>query len=183
MKSIDHLRKHLWTSTIPVFVLLVSLLPDQCIAAVDGDLDDSSEGDVQVSLSILPSIQLQQVDDIRLNITDRRVDNDFEQSFCISGNQYGKYTLTATGSSQNESNYVLYNNNLDELPYLVFYKGDRQKFDPINPGESSKVYDVAPYTQACEQPAFFKIVFRSEDLLRVKSGLYTGSLTITISPL
>lgn len=161
------------------------LLPLSLAASTQGELEDTSTGTVIVSLSILPSIQLQDVENLRLNITDRKSDNHFEQSFCVTGNKYGKYTITAIGSGQNLDQFLLFNESVEELPYSVGYMGDPSSgaFDQLRPGIPSRVYEVTPFNEGCEKSASFKISFLSTDLTRVNSGLYTGQLTLTVSPI
>lgn len=155
------------------------------MAATEGASDDTSTGTVSISLSVLPSLQIQNVDNIRFNITDRKIDAYYEQSFCVMGSKFGKYTVTALGSDQDLDNFLLRNDKNQELPYSVGYRGDTQRgeFDPLAPGTPSPVYDVIPYNENCGDSVSFQITFRSEHLLRVKSGLYTGHLTLTVSPL
>ena len=106
-------QKQLQTTVRKATLLaLVAILACSSQAAIEGEPDTiSSTGAVQVSLSITPSIQLQTVEDIRLNITDRKSDNHFQQSFCVTGNRFGKYNVTATGSFQTEEFFILYNTN------------------------------------------------------------------------
>lgn len=154
-------------------------------ASEDGEIDDTSQGIVQVSLSILPSIQLENVDDIRLNITNRRIDNHFEQTFCVTGNRHAKYTVTASGSADNQYQFLLYNNQMDSLPYSVNFREDANStaWDSLYPDQPSRGYNVTPFSSDCENAALFRITFSSTDLTRVKSGLYTGHLTLTVSPI
>ena len=106
--------------------ILLILIPGAGFAAVSGQLADKSEGTIQVSLSILPAIRIDTVNNINLRIDDRNIDTSFTEKLCISGNLDGKYNLTAQGSSSNANHFTLKNSDQGELIYHVAYRGNSQ---------------------------------------------------------
>jgi hypothetical protein len=157
-----------------------------CLAAAsnDGEVDQESTGTIQISLSIQPSIRIDIVDDIRLNIVDRNVDTNFSEYLCITGNFGGKYQLIAYGSNDSSDNFTLTNTQGEELAYYVAYRGNKRQsqFDTLSPGTPSPVYDLVMDQSSCSDQHSFKITFRSQHLNQVESGLYTGYLTLLVSP-
>lgn len=152
-------------------------------AARDGVLDsDRSEGEIRISLSILPSLQINVVNQISVDIRNVMIDTEFEEYVCISGSDGGRYQLIATGQG---GAFELSSSEGDRLPYNVLYNGalGGDSFDELQSGEASPIYDIATSASDCAQSPNFKVQFRSEDLRVVRSGLYTGALTLLVSPL
>lgn len=160
----------------------LATLPVAAMAANDGRADESSSGVIEISLSILPSMQIDTVTDIRLNITDRSVDANFSESFCVTGNTGGRYTIVAEGSESVNRRFLLRNNEGEPLEYDVSFLGipDGDQYDLLVPGEASPPYPLNE--SKCEARTAFKITFRSEDLKAAGSGLYSGYLTMVVSP-
>jgi len=165
-----------------ILALLVGIACGQVFAAEDGRTDESSTGTIEVSLSIVPSIQINTVADIHLNITDRSRDATFSEPFCVTGNSE-RYTVVAEGSRPNGT-FLLENEGGDRLEYEVSYLGDpdRGTFDRLEPGTPSPVYDVFAKESDCEGQTRLGITFLSEALINAGSGLYSGFLTLVVSP-
>ena len=168
------------------FLLFVLLVPwpgnlPPARAATQGLLEEDSTGTINISLTIQPSIRIETTDSINLRIRNRDVDTFFYQDLCITGNFGGKYTLTAFGSGPSDR-FSLTNDASEELAYLVAYRGDpeQERYDQLEPASPSPAYNLTH--QACVDRDAFRITFRAEDLTRAESGLYTGHLTLLVSP-
>ncbi len=168
-------------SLIAPFALLLTASPS--FAEEDGRLGSESESRITISLSILPTIQVEAVSDVHLDIQDRDVDASYEEAFCVTGNST-KYSVIAYGSSDGNRNFSLSNIDGEILVYSVAYRGDlkRDEFDILTPGKPSPVYDSQALDTSCAETPNFRINFRSEDLKSVRSGLYNGALTLMVSP-
>ena len=166
-----------------VLCLLLLVMPCMALSAEDGQEADTSDGSIRVSLSILPSIRIDTVTDINLRIVNRDIDTTFAEYLCITGNFGGKYTITAHASNESPDNFSLSSEEGQELPYFVAYRGNPQQnaYDELRPGIPSPTYDLIN-EESCNDQNSFKITFKSEDLGRVDSGLYTGNLTLLVSP-
>ncbi len=152
-------------------------------AAQDGRLDDvRSEGEIRISLAILPSLQINVVNQISVDISNVMRDAEFAEYVCITGQSGGRYQLTASGSN---GDFRLQSGEGDQLAYAVFYNGRTTGavFDELQADEPSPVYDLVASASECAQSPNFQVQFRSEDLQSVRSGLYTGALTLMVSPL
>ncbi len=158
------------------------LLQQTASAARDGVLDDlRSEGSIRISLAILPSLQISVVNQIDIRIENLNVNTDFQEYVCITGHEGGRYNLIAQGGN---GDFSLSNADGDRLPYTVHYNGalGGESFDELDAGQNSPTYDLVPHSSQCSQDYNFKITFAAEDLQTVKAGLYTGSLTLLVSP-
>ncbi len=153
-----------------------------CTADVSGERAKTSDDIIRISLEILPSIKIDAVGTINLQILNRDVDTSFTSALCVSGNVGGKYRITAFGDATNSNRFELSNDEGNRLIYFVAYRGTPDHdFDDLNPGEASPVYDLQA-ADSCDDNQSFKITFRASDLSLVESGLYTGHLTLLVSP-
>ena len=167
-----------------ILTLLIALLPLCGNAAEQGKLGPESSANFTITLTIQPSIQIKTVSDIALTISNRKVDASFSKPFCVQGSAHAKYTVVAYGSSQDPNEFVLHNADNDKLPYHVAYHGDPASgsFDPLSPGVPSRSYSVLDRGTSCDNKTAFRVTFRSVDLQNAGSGLYTGALTLMVSP-
>ena len=163
---------------------LLACLPLMAQAAQQGKLGENSTASYTISLAIQPSMEINTVSDIALNISDRSIDATFSKPFCVRGNTPNKYTLVASGANQGNNAFVLRNANNAELRYYVSFRGDLKSttFDNLSPGVPSRIYSVQSRGSICDSSTEFKVTFRSMDLETAGSGLYTGSLTLLVSP-
>jgi hypothetical protein len=166
------------------FTICLLAAPLQAMAVEEGKLDDTSESRVSISLAIHSNIEINTDTDILINITDRSVDANFVQAFCVQGPSSDKYTIVALGTSEDGDTFVLENQAREELPFHVSYNGSPNTvdFEPLRPGVSSSPYDLLPRSTACDGQTAFQITLRSRDLQQADSGLYSGSLTLLVSP-
>lgn len=166
-----------------LLLLLFSGIANDVQAARDGQLRKSrSEGSIRISLSIIPSLQISVVNQISVDITNIEVDANFGEYVCITGQQGGRYQLVASG---NAGNFVLGSEGGENLPYHVFYNGNplSDNFDELQAGVPSPTYNVMESANSCAQSPNFRVTFRSENLKNAPAGLYTGALTLLVSPL
>lgn len=151
-------------------------------AARDGLFgDNKSEGDIRISLAILPSLQISVVSQVDVSINNPNIDADFEEYVCVTGYEGGRYNIIAQG---NAGAFRLNNEDGDQLPYSVFFRGNpvASEFDELVAGETSPTYELMSSQSQCGTEYNFRIKFRAEDLQVVKSGLYTGTLNLLVSP-
>ena len=139
----------------------------------------------RISLAIQPTLAITTESDISFNIANRDEDNEFSHSFCVQGAATEQYTLVAYGSNGDGSSFTLRNADNEVLRYFVSFRGnlsDGATFDELSPGKPSPVYDVLPRERECGELTSFSVTFRAEDLRNAGSGLYSGSLTLLVSP-
>ncbi len=177
-------RTRLERAICSILLLVIFFQVPFAIAARDSQLDSRSDAEITISLSIVPSIQIETVSDVRLDITDRSIDANFSKYFCVRGITSTKYNVIAYGSSGVDNTFLLANTNGEQLAYGVSYRGNltSDNFDVLFPGIPSPVYSTISTEMACTDGASFKVTFRSQDLQAATSGLYSGALTLLVSP-
>lgn len=170
--------------SVRLLCLLLLLGSAGAMAEEQGRLGSDSTARFTISLAIQPLIEITTVSDVTVNITDRTVDAHFTKPFCVNGSVGGKYTVIASGSQERGETFILQNTDGETLPYLATYRGEplRDGFDPLVPSSPSRVYDVLPRGKVCTDVTAFKITFRAADLQLAGAGLYSGSLTLLVSP-
>ena len=170
----------------PVVMLcaLFSVLLSLPSVAENSRPDDSSTSRLTLSLSILPTLSIETVSDVHFNIERRDVDANYEEYFCVRGTGSTRYSIIAYGSNSNGEDFILRNDEGDDLIYSVGYRGDKNSsdFDDLTHGLPSPVYEVLPGEDPCDGQANFNIRFRAQDLKAANSGLYNGSLTLVVAP-
>lgn len=167
------------------FALSISTCAITAVALENGELGESSSVSIVLSLSVLPIIQIGNVNDIRLDITDRSVDSDYTEAVCVKGNAGDKYSVTATGSSAESGNFSLQSNAGGRLNYQVSFSGSNSASPgELAPGVPTPHFDLPSLGSDCNGvSASLTVSFKSADLLSVEPGLYTGHLTLVVSPL
>ncbi|XOV90070.1 MAG: hypothetical protein ACFHX7_09335 [Pseudomonadota bacterium] len=164
------------------FLLVISLHSQ---GATDGRAGINSNARFSISLTIDPSIEIITASDISISIRDRSRDASFTRQFCVTGTAAGKYRVIASGRADPESNrFLLVNRENDTLPFDVSFHGtaESERLDPLYPDVPSPVYDVQNRETGCDGTTYFNVTFRREDLAAASSGLYSGSLTLLVSP-
>jgi hypothetical protein len=156
------------------------------MAAVQGDQGErESTATATITLNIEPHIQISNVSDIVLEVTDRSQDVNFDERICVRGNLGSRYHVIAAGQDGSQNPFQLTTDAGDSIPYDLFFRGDLSQTtsDQLNPGEASPFYAMQTGAQDCDGDgtAAFTIVFRSEDLLPAKPGVYSGFLTLTVA--
>lgn len=167
-----------------VFALAISSCAITAVALEDGELGESSSVNISLTLSVLPIIQIGAVGDIRLDITDRSVDSDYTEYVCIKGNAGDKYSVTATGSSGGSNNFFLQSNTGELLNYHVsFQDPNTTSGGELTPGVPTPHFNLPSLGSDCDGvSASLSVSFKSADLINVEPGLYTGHLTLVVSP-
>lgn len=170
-------------ATLALSIILMLLLPVAGQAASSVGPESSTR--FTISLAIQPTLAITTQSDISFNIANRDEDNEFSHTFCVQGAATEKYTLIAYGSNGDGSSFTLRNVDNEVLRYFVSFRGnlsDGAAFDELSPGKPSPVYSVLPRERECSELTSFSVTFRAEDLKNAGSGLYSGSLTLLVSP-
>ena len=168
-------------------LLLASLvlIPVHAGAAIQGDLGETSTAVTTISLNVEPNIQISNVSDITLDVTDRRQDIEFEEQVCVRGNVGSRYSVTAAGQDGSQTPFQLQTATGDSIAYEVYFRGDLSQStkDQLFPGQASPFYQMETQIQNCDgdDTAAFTVLFKSDDLLTAEPGTYSGFLTLTVA--
>lgn len=170
----------------PALLLVLLLFAASAWAAVQGQPgENESTATTTITLSIEPHIQISNVSDIEMEVTDRSQDISFEERICVRGNVGGRYHVIAAGQDGSQNPFQLNSESGDTIPYDLFFRGDLSQTtsDRLNPGEASPFYSMRTLAQDCDgdDTAAFTVLFRSENLLPAKPGVYSGFLTLTVA--
>ena len=157
-----------------------------CHAAIQGQTaDDSSTAITTITLAIEPSIQISNVGDIALDVTDRNQDVSYEERICVRGNLGSRYNVIVASQDGSKSPFQLSTESGNKIGYEVYFRGDlaQPEQDRLFPGKASPYYAMQTNNQNCDgnDTAAFTIVFRSEQLLPAVPGIYSGFLTVTVA--
>jgi hypothetical protein len=154
-------------------------------AAREGELDQSSLVTIELSLNILPTIQISRVDDITLTIADRSVDASYAQDICIKGNTGDGYTIAASGTGTLDGRFTLQGAGGEALPFEVRYRpADAAAEFVMAPERSSPQFALQQLQFDCLRDlSSLSVLFRAADLQAVSPGLYTGALKLVVSPI
>ncbi len=183
LKTIERLAN--MRLVLQLIFMVIAFAPATGFAEDNGRIGQRSEGQLEISLSILPSVQIETVNDVQLNIIDRAIDAVLSEFFCVKGHSTTRYNLIAAGSSNNNNAFILNNQANETLNYHVGYRGLAKDtvYDQLTSGIPSNVYPVIDNSRSCREGASIQITFKSGDLQNVTSGLFSGSLTLLVSPL
>jgi len=186
MHKINLLYRVIPTRLLRLIILFTLLIPStSSYAARDTRPGSISRDTITISLTITPSVQIETVPGILLDISDRNTDASFFSPFCIRGVTSTSYTIMAFGSSESDDNFLLTNSDGEELSYAVAYRGDleTEEFGILFPGKPSPIYKaIDSDTSYADGGAVFEVNFRSEDLQAATSGDFSGALILLVSP-
>ncbi len=167
-------------------VLAIALAAPCSQAALQGELgSESSSAVTTILLNIEPNIQITNVSDISLDVTNRNEDVQFEERVCIRGNVGSRYSVTAAGQNGSQTPFQLRTDTGETIAYEVYFRGDlsQNTTDQLQPGQSSPFYSMNTEVQDCagDDTAAFTVLFKSSDLLPAAPGTYSGYLTLTVA--
>ena len=146
---------------------------------------DRSSEHIKISLSILPSLQIENVGDVRLDISDRSIDSNLSKPFCVRGTTASKYKIFAYGTADDKNRFTLKNTSGEKLAYSVLYRAQSEpaEFTELHPSTASPTYTSIDSKTDCKKGASFKINFKAKDLQSATSGLFSGALTLLVAPI
>ena len=175
-----------WCSKRCLGALVSALLCSVSHAAIQGQAsDDASTAITTITLAIEPSIQISNVGDIALDVTDRNQDVSYEERICVRGNLGSRYNVVAASQDGSQSPFQLSTESGERIIYEVYFRGDlaQPEEDRLYPGKASPYYAMQTNNQNCDgnDTAAFTIIFRSAQLLPAVPGIYSGFLTVTVA--
>ncbi len=178
--------KYKTTSGLFAITSLVFLYCSHAFSAIQGEAGaESSTATTTITLTLQPSIQISNVGDIVLNVTDRSQDLIAEERICVRGNVGGRYSVIAAGQDGGKNPFQLRSTSGDSIAYQLFFRGDLTAItsDELSPGQASPFYSMKTQNPDCngEDSAAFSLLFKSSDLLPDTPGTYGEFLTLTVA--
>ena len=170
------------------FLLLVLVLsmPVSVFAANDGNLDTTSTGDTFITLGVSNLVRITGISDLNFGTYDGNGNFSRDDDVCVWTNQTGgNYKVLAQGDGASHAFTV--SAGADPLPYAVRWNNatGTSGNSALTADTISGVFSGASTTSsicAGGDTANFQVVFSSSNLLGARPGVYTGVLTLVISP-
>ena len=171
---------------LPALALLCAATSPPAVAAVDGQIGDTSTGRILIRLELNQSIQISNLQDIEISV-DGDVTEDLVSShrFCIRGNTGGNYTITAVSDRAGSSPFTLSSASQDEISFEIYFRGDlsNQVGDRLLPNVASRQYTPENKGVNCDgqNNAEMRLVFPAGELNQASDKEYNGFLQLTVA--
>ena len=128
------------------FLLALYLLSVNVLAARDGEIGETSSGEISIRLQINQGIQISNLQDINIDISNQaNKDIEVKQQFCVSANESGRFSIAATPDQTGQAFFSLSSANQETIQYQLYFKGDLNAGtgDQLQPNVSSKQYPLS----------------------------------------
>ncbi|MEM7101297.1 MAG: hypothetical protein AAF541_23760 [Pseudomonadota bacterium] len=162
------------------------MISSSAIAATQGELGKASQGSVEISLTIQPTVRISALQDISLS-SEQGMPTSGSSPICLFASRAGEYTIKATGSgpekSFNLSPTMSSNQNSDSrdtnvVPFEVELLGTQSQL-VLQSGTPAALGNQISRSLDCENPNTLNIEVPQQNS---PPGIYTGTLTLVISP-
>jgi hypothetical protein len=168
-----------------LIVLGVTISPIT-IAAVDGQIGDTSTGRVLLRLVLNQGIQISNLQDIEISVDgETREDVVSRHRFCVRGNTGGNYTITAFADRAGSSPFTLSSANQNEIGFEIYFRGDlsNQVGDRLLPNIASRQYTLENRGINCDgqNNAEINLVFPAYEINQAHDKEYSGFLNLTVA--
>lgn len=152
--------------------------------ATQGELGRESTATNRITLIIHPSLQITDVDDITINVSQRDKDAVHTEEVCVRGNSGASYFVVAQTGKAAGPKFLLRNDDAQSLAFEVRYRSNLNSAagEPLQPNIQSRLQSSTPAGGSCEggNVAAFDLKFPADQLSAAKPGVYTGLLTLTV---
>ena len=178
-------RKTTWA------LFLGALIPNILFAASDGSLGASSTGSATISITLPTKVVVSDVDDLAFGTWDASSATMTQaDEVCIfTSNPSGQYRVTLSGDGTGSS-FETTDGNSNTLPYKAYWTDTTVTTDLV---ELSAGVTATGRSNACTASttckggcgntnALFQVEFTEANLSAVRSGVYAGTLSITVEP-
>lgn len=167
---------------------VASVLPvTTALAAEDGEIGETSTGELDVTLDIEPLVRISNLDDLEFTIEGDWDGGDVSLSdeICVWSNT-GKYLLTVEGDNGDGEEFFVENGDGDLVEYTATWHAPGDGIAPVLNGDERGGYDADDEDIDCgdgEQMATFEVTFAGSELQSAASGSYTDTLTLLVRPI
>ena len=178
------------------------------IAAVDGQIGDTSTGRVVIRLDLTQGIQISNLRDIEISISGQATEvssasDTFDENwlsdsaaglggdivsrhrFCVRGNTGGNYTITAFSDRAGSGPFKLFSENNHEIDFEVYFRGNlsRQVGDRLLPNIASRHFPLenkgANFNG--QNNAEMSLIFPASQIYQAREREYSGFLNLTVA--
>ena len=156
------------------------------MAAVDGEIGDTSTGRILIRLELNQGIQISNLQDIEISI-DGETSSDVisRHRFCVRGNTGGNFTITAFSDRAGSSPFTLSSTNQNEIGFEIYFRGSLsdQVGDRLLPNIASRQYTLENKGVNCDgqNNAELNLVFPASQINQASDKEYSGFLNLTVA--
>lgn len=156
------------------------------IAAVDGQIGDTSTGRVLIRLELNQGIQISNLQDIEISVDGETAEDVVSRHrFCVRGNTGGNYTITAFSDRAGSSPFTLSSANQNQIGFEIYFRGDlsSQVGDRLLPNIASRQYTLETKGANCDgqNNAEMNLVFPASEINQASDNEYSGFLNLTVA--
>ena len=166
--------------------VLSAITSPMTIAAVDGQIGDTSSGRVVIRLDLIQGIQISNLQDIQISVSGQTTEDVVTRHrFCVRGNTGGNYTITAFSDRAGSAPFTLASTNQNEIDFEIFFRGDlsKQVGDRLLPNIASRQYSLENKGANCDgkNNAEMNLIFPASEINQASDKEYSGFLNLTIA--
>jgi hypothetical protein len=171
---------------LQVLTVLGVITSPMAIAAVDGQIGDTSSGRVVIRLNLIQGIQISNLQDIEISVSGETTEDLVSRHrFCVRGNTGGNYTITAFSDRAGSAPFTLSSDNQSEIGFEVYFRGDlsKQVGDRLLPNIASRQYTLDNKGINCDgqNNAEMNLVFPASQINQAGDKEYSGFLNLTVA--
>ena len=171
---------------LQVLSVLCAITSPMAIAAVDGQIGDTSSGRVVIRLSLIQGIQISNLQDIEISVSGQTTEDVVtSHRFCVRGNTGGNYTITAFSDRAGSAPFTLSSPNQNEIDFEIFFRGNLSKpvGDRLLPNIASRQYSLENMGANCDgqNNAEMNLVFPASEINQASDKEYSGFLNLTVA--
>ncbi len=193
---------------LQVLTVLSVITSPMTIAAVDGQIGDTSSGRVVIRLDLIQGIQISNLRDIEISVSGQttelanlsdEVDESWTSSqvnfvegdivshhqFCVRGNTGGNYTITAFSDRTGSAPFTLFSANQNEIDFEIYFRGNlsKQVSDRLLPNIASRQHSLENKGANCDgqNNAEMSLVFPASEIHQARDKEYSGFLNLTVA--
>ena len=191
-----------------VLSVLGAITSPTVIAAVDGQIGDTSSGRVVIRLDLIQGIQISNLQDIEISVNGPTTElvsigDESDESwlssqvdlvggdlvsrhqFCVRGNTGGNYTITAFSDRAGSAPFTLFSDNQNEIDFEIYFRGNLSKHvgDRLLPNIASRQYSLENKGANCDgqNNAEMSLVFPASEINQASDKEYSGFLNLTVA--
>jgi len=171
---------------LQALTVLGAITSPMTIAAVDGQIGDTSSGRVIIRLELIQGIQISNLQDIEISVSGE-ISEDVvtHHRFCVRGNTGGNYTITAFSDRAGSAPFTLSSANQSEIDFEIFFRGNlsEQVGDRLLPNIASRQYSLENKGLNCDgrNNAEISLVFPASEINQASDKEYSGFLNLTVA--
>jgi hypothetical protein len=193
---------------LQVLTMLGVFTSPLAIAALDGQVGDTSSGRVVIRLNLVQGIQISNLRDIEISVSGpttelASIGDEYDEGwssnqvkfvggdivsrhqFCVRGNTGGLYTITAFSDRAGSAPFTLFSAEQNQINFEIHFRGDlsKQVGDRLQPNIASRQFSLENRGANCngQNNAEISLVFPASEINQASDKEYSGFLNLTVA--